>query len=154
MWKAFQRYRALDLQARTLFWRAAFLLPHIALSLRLRGFIRTRDAFQKRALRTPPWRPDDCPVQTVQKACRMVKAAGRYGIVHPTCLVESLALWYLLQRQGISANLRIGVRKMSDEFEAHAWVEYAGLALNQPDQQHRHYAAFDRGFSDLPADPS
>lgn len=84
----------------------------------------------------------------------MVKAAGHYGVLHPTCLVESLTLCYLLQRQGVSADLRIGVRKMSDEFEAHAWVEYAGAALNQPDEQHRHYAAFDRGFSNLPGDPS
>jgi hypothetical protein len=74
--------------------------------------------------------------------------------LRPTCLVESLALWYLLQEQRVPADLRIGVRKMSGEFEAHAWVEYAGAALNQTEEQHRHYAAFDRGFSDLPGDPS
>jgi len=154
MWKAFQRYRALDPQARALFWRAAFLLPRIALSLRLYGFVRTRDAFQKQILRAPASPLDHHPEQTLRNTCRMVKAAGHYGALHPTCLVESLALWYLLQKQGVSANLRIGVRKTADEFEAHAWVEYAGAALNQPDERHRHYAAFDRGFSDLPGDPS
>ncbi|HTZ46893.1 MAG TPA: lasso peptide biosynthesis B2 protein [Verrucomicrobiae bacterium] len=153
MWKAFQRYRALDPQARALFWRAAFLLPCVALSLRVYGFIRTRNIFQKQIGRRPASRPDDHPEQIVFRTCRMVKAAGHYGMLHPTCLAESLALYYLLQRQGVSADLRIGVRKTSDEFEAHAWVEYAGAALNQPDDQHRHYAAFDRGFSDQPGDP-
>jgi len=154
MWKAFLRYRALDPQARALFWRAAFLLPRIALSLRLHGFIRTKDSFQKEILRSPVSRPDQHSDQTVRETCRMVKAAGHYGFLRPTCLVESLALCYLLQKQGVPADLRIGVRKISDEFEAHAWVEYAGAALNQPDEQHRHYSAFDRGFSDFRGDPS
>lgn len=153
MWKAFQRYRALDPQARALFWRAAVLFPRIALSLRLHGFNRTRDSLQKQILLSPESRPDDHLDQTVVKTCRMVKAAGHYGVLRPTCLVESLALWYLLQTQAVSVNLRIGVRKIADEFQAHAWVEYAGAALNQPDEHHRHYAAFDRGFSDLPGDP-
>jgi ribosome-associated translation inhibitor RaiA len=84
----------------------------------------------------------------------MVKAAGHYGILHPTCLVESLALWYLLQMQNILATLRIGVRKTSNKLEAHAWVEYSGAALNQPEDQHQHYTAFDAAFSDLPREKS
>jgi hypothetical protein len=30
--------------------------------------------------------------------------------------------------------------------EAHAWVEREGLALNEPADQHRHYATFDAAF--------
>jgi len=82
----------------------------------------------------------------------MVRAGARYGILRPTCLVESLALWYLLQKQTIPAQLRIGVRTLPEKFEAHAWVEYQGVALNQSEEQHRHYAAFDRGFSNLPGE--
>jgi hypothetical protein len=153
MWKAFQRYRALDSETRGLFWHAAILLPRIALSLRFRGFVATKDILQKKGPLSAT-RTSDAPDQTVQRTCRMVKAAGHYGILRPTCLVESLVLWHLLQQQGVFANLRIGVRKVSDEFEAHAWVEYAGSALNQSDEQHQHYATFDRSFSDLPGDPS
>ena len=90
--------------------------------------------------------------EVVRKTCRMVRAGAHYGVGHPTCLVESLALWYLLQEQSIPAQLRIGVRKLSDKFEAHAWVEYDGVALNQVDEAHQHYAAFDAGFSDLPGE--
>jgi hypothetical protein len=92
--------------------------------------------------------------EILQKTCRMVKAAARHGIVRPSCLVESLALWYLLQRQGILARLRIGVRKLPEKFEAHAWVEYEGVALDQAEDVHEHYAAFDDGFSDLPGEDS
>jgi len=31
-------------------------------------------------------------------------------------------------------------------FQAHAWVERDGLSLNEPDEHHRHYAAFDAAF--------
>jgi len=153
MWKAFQRYRALDPEARKLFRRAVILLPRIASSLRIRGFKKTKDALQKKlpVVRSQQIR-DQHAAQTVQMTCRMVRAGAHYGILQPTCLVESLALWYLLQRQFLPANLRIGVRKVSEKFEAHAWVEFEGMALNQAGEQHRHYAAFDSGFSELPGE--
>ncbi len=151
MWKAFQRYRALDPQARNLFWRAFFLLPWSAISLRLRGFNKTRAALQKHLPPVPAPQMENPPAaQVVQTTCRMVKAGAHYGIARPTCLGESLTLWYLLQKQGVPAALRIGVRKVSEKFEAHAWVECAGAALNQQEEPHQHYAAFDSGFSDLP----
>jgi post-segregation antitoxin (ccd killing protein) len=87
--------------------------------------------------------------RTVQTTCRMVLAAARYGLVRPTCLVESLTLWYLLRQQNISAALRIGVSKTAEKFEAHAWVESGGMALNQAAEPHQHYAAFDSEFCNL-----
>jgi hypothetical protein len=155
MWKPFQRYRALDPETRKLFRRALALLPMIAFSLRLRGFKKTREILQKKL---PPdslqESANENAAETVQKTCRMVKAAAHYGIIRPSCLVESLTLWYLLQRQRIPARLRIGVRKFPEKFEAHAWIECEGVALNQAEGVHQHYAAFDRGFSDLPGEES
>jgi len=155
MWKPFQRYRALDPAARRLFWRAVTLLPLISLSLRFRGFKNTKEALQKKLpLNSGPatTNDNDKEAESVAAICRMVRAGSHYGILHPTCLVESLALWYLLQEQKIPAQLRIGVRRLPEKFEAHAWVEYEGVALNQAEEAHKHYAAFDSGFSDLPGE--
>jgi hypothetical protein len=77
----------------------------------------------------------------------MVRAAARSGPGRPTCLAESLALWWLLRWQGCIAELRIGVRKLAGTFEAHAWVECDGAVLNDADEVHRHYAGFDSSFS-------
>ncbi len=82
----------------------------------------------------------------------MVRAAERYSFVSITCLQESLLLWYLLQTQGIVAAIRIGVRKPEGEFEAHAWVEHDGIALNQMDEQHRHYHPFENEIPKPPAE--
>jgi len=151
MWKAFQRYRALDPEARKLFERAALLLPLVALSLRLRGFKKTKESLEKRLRVLPPGLLRGEPAgATVERTAGSIRAGVRYGLVRPTCLAESLTLWYLLQRQGVTTELRIGVRKMAQKFEAHAWVEFEGVALNQSEQQHRHYAAFDSAFSNLP----
>jgi ribosome-associated translation inhibitor RaiA len=69
-------------------------------------------------------------------------------------LAKSLTLWWLLGRQGIASHLRIGIRKEKDKFEAHAWVERDGVALNEPDEHHHHYAAFDSALSALPPEES
>ena len=81
---------------------------------------------------------------------RMVNAADRHGLVHPSCLVKSLTLWWLLGRQGIASELRVGVRKEAGNFEAHAWVEREGTAVNEPEERHHHYAAFDAALASLP----
>ena len=64
--------------------------------------------------------------RAVQRTLRLVPADAR-------CLMQSLVLTGLLARRGIDTKLLIGVNP-GDEFEAHAWVEYAGHAL-LPDSQ-------------------
>jgi hypothetical protein len=48
----------------------------------------------------------------------------------PTCLQQSLALWWLLRRQGIVAELQLGVKKNLTEFSSHAWVELGDCVVN------------------------
>jgi len=153
MWKAFQRYRELDPEARKLFWRAVTLLPLVGVSLRVRGFQKTKENLAKK-LPTGQVDPDSKTgnVEAVQMTCRMVKAGAHYGFGHPTCLAQSLVLWYLLQKQNIPTRFRIGVKKLTSKFEAHAWLEHEGVALNQTAEPHHHYAAFESEFSDLPGE--
>ena len=147
MWERLRRFSALERPARRLFLRGAVLLPIVSLSLKTRGFRVTQSklesSLKKKAAEQNPAEQTNRMALTV----RMVHAAVRHGIGHPSCLEESLVLWYLLGRQGIESALRIGIRKDDGEFGAHAWVERDGVALNQPDSQHQHYAAFDAEIS-------
>jgi len=149
MWERLRRFSALERTARGLFLRAAVLLPLISLSLRLRGFRKTQ-AFLQRLLSTSSSEVDSSAAGRTDLTVRMVRAAVRHSPGHPTCLEESLALWWLLGRQKIASELRIGVRKHEEKFEAHAWVERAGMALNEPEALHEHYAAFDAALSSAP----
>jgi Transglutaminase-like superfamily len=149
MLKSLRRFSALARPAQRLFVRAVMVLPLVSASLRLRGFETTRSILAK-TLSPPAARRDSTVVEKSVLTARMVNAADRHGLVHPSCLAKSLTLWWLLGRQGIDSHLRIGIRKEHGKFEAHAWVEREGVALNEPDEPHRHYAAFDAALASLP----
>ena len=63
------------------------------------------------------------------------------------CLSQSLVLQWLLWRQGILTDLRIGVHKR-DGFHAHAWVEYDGYPLGEGAAVHQRYHAFQSIIND------
>lgn len=62
----------------------------------------------------------------------LVTAAARHHLIPMTCLPRALALQALLRRNGIQAELRIGVRREAGGLQAHAWVENAGAPVGEP----------------------
>jgi hypothetical protein len=116
---------------RLLLLRVLVLLPAIGAALRLLGFNRTRALLegtapaQNACLAGGP----TGPAARTQPIARVVAIAARRGPYRATCLRESLALWWLLRRRGIPAELRIGVRKEGVALLAHAWVEQGGAPL-------------------------
>jgi hypothetical protein len=131
-----------------MFFRAGVLLPVISLSLKIRGFRATQQALQDFPIPSKSGKPRKHVMdgERVKLAVRMVNAASRYGLGQASCLEKSLALWWLLRREGTVSSVRIGARKLSGRFEAHAWVEHEGVALNEPVEGHQHYATFDAAF--------
>src|ERR1700735_3515492 len=80
---------------------------------------------------TPPEGLDESSrIALVRTIARLEESAARHVIFHPTCLERSLTLWCLLRRRGIPAELCVGARKEAGIFEAHAWVECEGVAIN------------------------
>jgi hypothetical protein len=154
MWERFRRFSALERRARGIFLRAVVLLPLVALSLRWLGFKATQASLQRQLSKTNPGQDAEAVRRAAVMTAHMVNAADRHGLVHPSCLAKSMTLWWLLGRQGIASHLRIGIRKENEQFEAHAWVERDGAALNEPDEHHHHYAAFDAALSALPPEES
>jgi Transglutaminase-like superfamily len=150
MWEKLRRFSSLERGAQKLFLRAMVTLPVVALSLRWRGFRATQVSLQKSISSRISELDPGLATEHLALTAHMVNAADRHGLVHPSCLAKSMALWWLLGRQGISSELRIGIRKENEKFQAHAWVERDGTALNEPEEHHHHYAAFDAAFSALP----
>ena len=152
MWEPIRRFSVLDRLAQGLLLRAFILLPLISISLRLRGFRKTKASLQH-FLSAAYGSQNPHAQERAAVTARMVRAAGQFGIGHSNCLKVSLALWWLLARQGIASDLRIGVRKDGEKLEAHAWVECGGVALTDPETIHPHYAAFDSALASLPPEP-
>ena len=123
---------------------ALFMLPMIALSLKLSGFKQTKN----RMSRFIPTSMDNISAreQDLSRAkliSRAVAIAGNHGIYHANCLKQSLLLWWLLARHGIHTELKLGTQKLPQEtFSAHAWVEYNGEALDDFSDLHHQYLVF------------
>jgi len=152
MWERLRQFKALERPAQSLLLRAMALLPLVSLSLRWRGFRATQAMLER--FRSNGNVGHDSPEISKRAAltAHMVSVADQYGLLRFSCLVKSLTLWWLLMRQGIAAELRIGIRKENEKMAAHAWVERKGAALNEPEEHHRHYAAFDAEFSAMSSD--
>jgi hypothetical protein len=149
MLEPLRRFKNLPPGARGLFLRAALLLPLISLGLRTRGFRSTQLRLQKclpKIVSGTAISPPSAVDARVELTARMVMSAAHRAFRKATCLEKSLALWGLLGRQGIASSVRIGARKFGERLEAHAWVECDGIALNEPEEMHRHYPAFDETF--------
>jgi hypothetical protein len=85
---------------------------------------------------------DGAALARARRLHRVVEIAARHGVARGTCLSRSLTLLELLRREGVSGELRIGVREPGATFEAHAWVEHRGVVLNDDESVRRRYAAF------------
>ena len=121
--------------------------------LRLAGFRRWRSvlAWLAPSPNTTARQADASQKEAAELIARMAAAAARNFFFATNCLEQSLVLWWLLRRRGIVAELRIGARKESERFEAHAWVEVDSAVLNDASAEHQHFVPFDGPITPLEA---
>jgi hypothetical protein len=123
----------------------AILLPAIGAALRLLGLSRTY-----RVLGRSSHPASASPVEAesaqayARNLARLIGIASRHGPYHATCLRQSLALWWLLRRKGLAADLRVGVGRRDAAVDAHAWVELEGRVLNDRATIGEDYAPYER----------
>jgi len=115
-------------------WRVLVSAPFVLLlgwaRLSSRGYVKTRALLV-------PWHdsglsPDD-QLQLARETAYALAVAVKYGPWWPRCLLRSLVLGWYLARLGVPFDLRLGVpagKGGASAFEAHAWVEHAGVVLN------------------------
>ena len=97
------------------------------LSLRFLGF--ARSVRIARRLAGGGYKQNDNPRELVPAVCRRLAMTAVFYPGRARCLEQSLALYVLLRRRGVPAELKLGVQPYP--FNAHAWVELQGVALNE-----------------------
>jgi hypothetical protein len=133
--------RALSWTSRGLLIEAAFAIPAMHVLVRVFGVGPVHDALVKVTSARVKVHVDDGAggATRVGEVARVVAMAARHAPGDHTCLHRSMALWWMLRRRGFDGRLRMGVRKGDAAFEAHAWVNHAGVVLNDdPDVEHRY----------------
>jgi hypothetical protein len=106
---------------------AALIAVHIL--LRVRGFVASMRAFDHPVPHRTQAAPPETQAQQAAITARLVHAAARTWPLHANCLRRAIVLRWLLARQGIPSEIRIGVRKEEAALAAHAWVECSGAPV-------------------------
>lgn len=125
MRRKLRSFFALPLFERLGLARAWFLLLGIDLALRGCSLPQVQHGLDRLSRS-----PSPSPISPSRWAELVRIAAGRH-LLPMRCLQRSLALRFFLRRQGIDAELRIGVQKQEDRLHAHAWVETAGSPIGE-----------------------
>lgn len=109
--------------------RSRSLIIAVEICLRLMGLKRTEKIllhFSKKA---------EAPASSLEavlldRYITIFNYIKQFSAIKGRCLSQSLALRFLLGRQGIVCELKIGVRRNKGAFEAHAWLEWNGELVN------------------------
>ena len=128
-------------------WRlclAVLGLPLNALGVRLFGLRPWMGFLARTAGRASTGRATPADLQRAKQAWRVVGMAVHHAPYRGNCLSGSLTLWWLLRRQGLPSDLRIGVSTLSGRFEAHAWIEFQGNVINDRPDVGRRFSTFER----------
>ena len=137
------KLRRLSPNERRLLLRAFLLLPLIHFALLLLGYSRLRRVMEKLI----PYKSTDIPLSDAEilkrarKNARIVSIAAQHGLYKATCLRRSLLVWWFLRREGVQGRICFGVRMCARKLEAHAWVEYKGMVVNDSLKVHDRYTA-------------
>ena len=126
-----------------LFLSALMLLPLFWLGLRVFGLARLQAWIEH----SPRAKKTSYSVTELQGIGTLVNSAAHYAPGPVTCLTRSLLLRWLLRRRGIESGLRIGVQLVQGQLDAHAWVEYQGVPINDAADVAQRFAAFDDTLS-------
>lgn len=142
-WRAF---RTLSWAERWILVQTLVLIPATALSLHALGFRRTL------RLLLPDRLPDGAGTDrsAAQALAHIVHGAAPWSPLPAKCLPRALVLCRLLRRQGLQAELRLGVGKPAGVFAAHAWVEHSGIALAEPNPSPQTFAPLRGGSARRP----
>lgn len=140
-WKTFW---SLNTGERDIAWTAAAGLTATWLGLRVLGFRRWKQLIARQAgFSVEVQAALGSPGISANRIVKLQAAVVRNLFFKTSCLERSLVLWQLLRRNGFPAELKIGARKETGRFEAHAWVELDGQALNNENHEHREFVPFD-----------
>jgi len=138
-----QQFLALTAPERRTFLAAMAWLPLFWIGLRVLGLQRLQDRLQRKPLPQPA----KVTADELPRLGALVNSAAHHALGPANCLTRSLYLWWLLRRRGIDSQLRIGVRLNGGVLDGHAWVEYAGVPVNDRADVSADFAPFDKPVS-------
>jgi transglutaminase superfamily protein len=140
-----EQLRALTMFEWWLMLIVMLLLPVIALSLRIVEYNKTKNLLGHLISEISGQKdPDPHEIEKARTIARMVAVAAGHGPYIANCLKQSIVLWWMLARHGISSEIIFGATKeKKDSFGAHAWVECCGINISDTEGVQQRFLAFE-----------
>ena len=141
MLRRFRKWQALPKAERNALLSMMIAMPLLELGLRIFGYGRTRRWIDRRTQRRA--KPSITKPDTIvgERLAQLAVIAGNRGLIHATCLRQSLITYGILRWRGLTPDLVIGVQRTSATPDMHAWVTLDGVALGQNTLQHAPFKA-------------
>lgn len=99
-------------------------------SLRLFGLKKT-DVFLSKLAKTKEEPNYRNTVAIIDKYATIFNQMNQQNLLKGRCLSQSLVMRHLLYKEGITSEIRIGIDRKNERFDAHAWLEKEGIPLNE-----------------------
>ncbi len=122
---------------------ALLLLPITAIALQIKGFRWTQAFYNKCSPNNISRNSVSSQLLEARSTARMVTIAANHGPYRANCLKKSLVTWWWLTKKGIQSELKIGVNKEAGDFNAHAWIEFQGVVVNDRAEINEQFSIFD-----------
>jgi hypothetical protein len=141
--------RALSIRDRLNLLLYSVLLLLVDAGLRSMGYRRLRASLAAHPQHLTKYPGNEVEaIEVSRHVSYLVTVAARHGLLQPSCLRQSLLIWWLLRRKGIPTDLRIGVKKQGVQLYAHAWIRLGNEIINDSVEVECNFSAFD----DLPVE--
>ena len=112
-----------------LFFQARILTILTEVSLRFTS-LKTTEKLLSFFIKNVPSPDYNERVVILDKYATIFNQMNQLPLLKGRCLSQSLVMRFLLGRQGIASELKIGVNQNMGKFDAHAWLEKEGILLN------------------------
>ena len=90
----------------------------------------------------PSKNTEDIKEKNVENESIIIGYSTNNTLLNPTCLERSLFTYLILCLYGINCDLKIGINNSSNEFSAHAWIEYKNRVINDNNDQIKNFSTF------------
>jgi len=122
------RFRRLPALERSDLWPAAWRLVWVWLLLGIFGLARSRRWLSARKVSATA---DQAAVALWSRRATAIRRIGA-RLPGARCLARALCLCWWMRREGLAAELRMGIRRDEQgRVSGHAWVEYAGTPVDE-----------------------
>lgn len=146
-------FRSLPVSEQRCYLSALLLLPLVDIGLRLCSWQRCQ-RWAERWVQRGAASANASTFPSPRRIAWLVEQAARHCPWPATCLRRSLLLWAFLLRSGVASELRLGFRNPGGQFEAHAWVEWDGMVLNDAPDVRSRYAVPEQALTATPPKPA